>query len=226
MTAVAAQMLVDEILPRIQSAVPRCVKKIGTEDDEELIADVTAMAAEGLESCEARGVPLYPSSIAYFAVQRAKTGRRSYGATRTDAMCPAAALDGVAAVVSMDETLPCGEDDGELNLHDMLAAPGEDPAVQAGRHIDWEELLETLTDRELAIVEATASGGKLDRLAAKYGVSPARITQLKHEIGRQVKTRWGAHAIADVTRAPLWMGSIHAVWQRAACHYERACVEA
>ncbi len=223
MTVQAARMLVDEILPRIQSAVPRCVKAVGAEDGEELIADVTAMAAEGIESCEERGVPLHPGSICYYAIQRAKTGRRSYGAGRMDAMSPAAQLDGRSALASMDEGIPADGDGGEATtLHDVLGSDAEDPSQAAARKIDWAALVANLDARKLGILKAFADGGKLQALARKFRVSAPRITQLKAELARQIKEAWGDGAIADAVRAPSWRAGIAAGRERSLCRHERA----
>ena len=221
MSPAAGLVLVDEIMPIIEATVPRAVKQVGAEDCEELVQDTVTMAAQFVESCEARGKPIYPSSVAYYAIQHAKSGRRSYGATRTDALCPAAQLDGRSTVTSMDEPIPCDDDD-ELSLHDLLAAPEEDPAQQAGREMDWAELMESLSDREVAILKTTISGDKLDALASRFGISPPRITQLKRELGRQIKLRWGDGALADAIRPPRWNWSIRAGQERSACRHERA----
>ena len=42
----------------------------------------------------------------------------------------------------MDEIVPGDEGDGELSLHEMLAAPAENVAQLVARTVDWEALLE------------------------------------------------------------------------------------
>lgn len=222
MSPETARILVDEVLPRIRSAVPNSVKRVGCEDVEELTQDTVAQAAMALESCENRKVPIYPASVAYFAIQRAKSGRRSYGATRSDALCSACQLDGKSTLSSLDEPLPVEGGNECYTLHDVLSNDTEDPSQVAARELDWNELLGTLTDRELAIVEATANGDQLDRLAVKLGISPPRVTQIKQAIGRQVKARWGAGVLADVARPPRWSSSLMATWQRELCRHARA----
>ncbi len=60
------------------------VKPVGSEDPEELVADAVAIAANTLDSCESRGKPVLPSSLAYFALQTMKSGRRSGGGSGGD----------------------------------------------------------------------------------------------------------------------------------------------
>lgn len=226
MTAAAGLLLIDEIVPRIQAAVPKCVKKIGAEDDSELIQDGVAQAAMAIESCEARGQPLFASSIAYFAVQRLKSGRRSNYAGRADALSPASQLDGNSVVSSMDAPIP-GDDEGDqYSMHDVLGNIEEDPSQQAARVLDWEALMADLDDRKVAILRATAEGGKLDALARKFHVSAPRITQLKHELAKQIKLRWGDSALADAVHAPAWAASINAGREQSRCRHERAALAA
>ena len=132
MSPAAGMLLVDQIVPIIEGTVPRSVMPVGSEDAGELVQDTVAMAAGLVESCENRGKPIYPSSVAYYAIQHAKHGRRSYGATRTDALCPAAQLDEHVSLSSLDEPIPV-EDEHDLTLHDLLAGPAEDPAQKAAR---------------------------------------------------------------------------------------------
>ena len=224
MSPATAQLLIDEVLPRIQSAVPRCVKTVGCEDVGELIQDTVASAAQMLEACEANGRPIYPASVAFYAIQRGKTGRRSYGATRTDALCASAQLDGNVSLTSMDEGIPTDDEGEGLTLHDVLGNNEEDPSQTAGRQIDWGELMETLGDREVAIIQSTISGGKLDDLARRFGISSPRINQIKKALGMRIKQIWGATAIADATRAPAWAATVNAVREQARCRHERAAL--
>lgn len=222
MSPETARILVDEVLPRIRSAVPNSVKRVGCEDVEELTQDTVAQAAMALESCEVNRRPIYPASVAYFAIQRAKCGRRSYGATRTDVLCPAAALDGNSTPVSMDEDLPSGDEDTGPTLHDQLAAPVEGPDEQGARELDWESLLADLDDRQVAILRTVAEGGTLSKLAQKYHVSPAWITMLKQGLGGLIKLRLGDDVLADVARRPRWAASVYAQQEADACRHARS----
>ncbi len=221
MSPAAGLVLVDQIMPIITATVPHTVKPVGAEDHGEIIQDTLTMAAQMVESCEARGKAVIPNSVAYYAVQLAKTGRRSYGATRTDALCPAAQIDGNSTVASLDEAIPDQGEEGET-LHDMLAGPVEDPAQAAGRKLDWNEIMADLSDRDMAILEATVNGDQLNRLAVRMGVSAPRLTQIKREIGRRIKGRWGDDALSDVTRMPLWACTINAGREQSLCQHLRA----
>ena len=222
MTAAAAEMLVKEIMPRIVSAVPRILKRGGSEDDSELIQDGAVQAVDAIESLETRGQPLYASSIAFYTLQRLKSGRRANYAGRADVLSPAAQLDGRSALSSLDEPLP-GEGENECNtLHDLLAAPVEGPDEQAARELDWESVLADLDDRQLAILRTVAEGGKLNALARKYRVSPAWVTMLKQGLGGLIKLRMGDGILADATRRPRWVASVYAQQEADACRHARS----
>ena len=55
MSPKAGFLLVDQIVPRLRSAIPGCVAAIGAEDSEELVHDAICMAAKMLHSVEAAG---------------------------------------------------------------------------------------------------------------------------------------------------------------------------
>jgi len=223
MSPYACRLLVDEIMPILAGTVPMAVKPVGSENREELVQDTLVSAAMMLDRAERAGKPLYPKSMAYYAIQRAKTGRRSYGASRTDVLAPATQLDNHAQLDYLDAPVATGEhglEDG-CELHDVLAGKYEDPAQQAARELDWAELLLDLNERDIALLRCTAQGGKLTALARKYGVSSARLSQLKRELGTQVKMRWGEEALADALREPAWRcGTIRAQHERDACRHE------
>ena len=101
MTTQAGLMLVNKIMPLIAAAIAKgAVTPVGCEDAEELTAEGCALAATALESAERRGKSVPASSVAFYAVQRLKGGRRSGYAGKSDVMSAGAALSGRAQVRS------------------------------------------------------------------------------------------------------------------------------
>jgi hypothetical protein len=221
MSPYAGEVLVSEIMPIITAIVPQVVRPVGSETFDEVVQDTVATAAKFVESCERRGRKIIPNSIAYYAVQQAKHGRRSYSASRMDALCPSAQLDQTVIVDSMDEVVLDPASD-ELTLHDLLSSRDEDPSQTAAREIDWAELLVNLDARDIAVLQCTVNGDRLDALALKFGVSSARLSQLKREIGGQVKERWGDDALENAMRVPAWNGNVNAAREHQACQHDRA----
>jgi hypothetical protein len=216
-------MLEREIMPIIMGTVPRVVRPVGAEDSGELVQDTLASAAQMLDSAERTGKRLHPSGIAYYAIQRTKSGRRSTSAFRTDAMCAGAQLDHKVTLDSMDAPLTDEVTGDEASsLHDLLAAQGEDPSQTAAREIDWADLLQRLDGREVDLLVLTAEGGKLNNLARKFGVSQARVCQLRRALGQRVREAWGPTALQDATQESTWArNNVRTARERAACRRQR-----
>lgn len=93
MSPQSCALLLEEIAPRLRSAIPRCVQTIGAEDAEELVQDSIVQAAKMLLSVEKEGKTVTPGNIAYYAILHMKSGRRSSGCGRTDALASSTQLD-------------------------------------------------------------------------------------------------------------------------------------
>ena len=119
---------------------------------------------------------------------------------------------------------PSGTEDAEdITLRDALADQhAEDPAQAAARELDWAELLEDMNARDIAILKMAAGQLTNGELSRRWGVSRARVSQLKAELGRQVKLRWGDGALADAVAEPGWLrGSVRAARERSSCRHAR-----
>jgi hypothetical protein len=210
MSPEAGLLLVDEIVPRILAAVGRgSVKPVGSEDHEELAADCTAMAAQMLDHAERAGKPLYAASVAFYAAQSSKVGRRSTSASQTGVLSPACQIQGNSIVESMDAALVTNETEtDEVTLHDVLAHRDEDPGTLAARKMDWGDLTRSMDERSVDILLATAQGCMVKEIAATYGISPARVVQIKRQIAGTIKSTWGTKAMENVLSLPQWRRSV------------------
>ena len=150
-----------------------------------------------------------------------RSGRRSGYAGRAAAMSPSAQLDGHSALVSMDEPFGFSDDDEneELDLHACLAASGEDPAAQGSRELDWDSAFAGLGNTEQQILLETAAGTPGLDLGLRYGVSPARVSQRKREIGGRLREALGDTVLADCVRESQWEGGMRAYREKRACRY-------
>ena len=189
----AAQMLADEIYPIIKNTVPRVVRPMGSEDAEELVQDATASAAEMIESMEKSGRDPLPNSIAYYSIQRTKTGRRSYGDNRTDVMFPGYQMDHEGSLCSMQDPV-CDEDDSTVG--DTIASKSEDTASKVLRQIDWSEFLDTLDARKRRIVEEMMLG---------YGTG---------DIARKIKEFMGDNILNDAGQESVWQRDIRCLREK------------
>ncbi len=119
-----------EAVPAITTAVHRTGRPLGSETRAELAHDAACMAARMVESCEARGRPIIPRSVTYYAVQASKTGRRFNSNGSCDAMSERAMAQGKSNVVSTVERVSLSSPDG-LSFGDVIADPRPDPASAA-----------------------------------------------------------------------------------------------
>jgi uncharacterized membrane protein YebE (DUF533 family) len=90
MSPQAGSLLQDQIVPRLQSAIPYAVNPVGSEDAQELIQDGTALAAMIMHNAEKNGKKVTRSAtgkpgqitagnIAYYAIVKLRNGCRSNG---------------------------------------------------------------------------------------------------------------------------------------------------
>ncbi len=219
-------MLLQQVVPLIAAAIARgAVRPVGSEDHEELQAEGCALAAAMLDSAEARSKPVDARHVAYFALQALKSGRRACYKGRSDAMSPAAQLDGNAVLASMDAPYAADSDDADASdstLHDSLAAGFEDGATVAGRRLDWEVVLRRLDDRRRRVLVATAEGRATSEIARSCRVSAPRVCQVRESIGSYIHDAWGSDGIADSIRVPGWQSGLRAAGERREARYARS----
>lgn len=202
----AGELLLDVIQPMLIAVVPQVVQTTGAEDHAELVQDGMVMAAQAIAMLEKQGKDLMPRSVAFYTIQRLKSGRRSQYAGRMDAMCPAAKLDERVEIADMDAVV-CSDSE-DLTFGDMLASGDEDAATLAARDIDWALVEPLLSDRELKVLHALTEGRGTNEIAMTCQVSAPAITQAKRRIGRKLQDRWGDRAVREVGRVPAWRAGL------------------
>ncbi len=212
MSPVAALILEMQIYPIIRNTIHRKAKPVGSEDYQELIQDTTATAAAMLEAMEQSGKKPIPNSIAYYSIQRTKSGRRSYGDSRTDVMNPGYLMDNEGSVCSMQA--PVGWEDEDFTVGDMIASRTEDIAAKVLRQIDWAAFMETLDSRKRMIVEELMVGGGTGDIARRLAVTSARIVQLKREIGEAIRKFMGDAILIDSSQESVWQRDIRCLRER------------
>ena len=81
-------LFVKTIMPIIEKTIPRFVTPLGGEDARDLVQDTLADACFQVDRLEQRGQPVFATSVAHYAVQRARVGRRALSSGRTDVFSP------------------------------------------------------------------------------------------------------------------------------------------
>jgi hypothetical protein len=215
-------MLLDEIAPRLRSAVPRVVMPVGAEDSEELVQDAVFTAARMLDSAERAGKKVTAGNIAYYAILHMKSGRRGNGSGRTDALASTTQLDASSSVLSMEEEVGYDpETDEAITLGDLLACGREDPALAAARDIDWDLFLATHDYRYGVIVQGLIEGKNFGEMARGCGPGFSRIYQLKVALAEDLLAFMGSQALDDSVRIPAWRAHLVAEREHVACRADR-----
>ncbi len=220
MTPRTGRTLLEKIVPIIQGTIPKAVKTTRCEDFSEVIQDCIHEAAKMLDAAEKAGKKVPARSVAYFAIQRAKTGRRSWTSSATDAMSPLfAAGSSEERIVSLDSLVSANETSEGFTMHDFISERREDPSAEALRKIDWEDFNATLNRREQLLVRNLAEGRQSNTFAKELGLSPPRITQKKKELGNRIKRFMGDSILEDITAESPWEKDIRCIREKAAWHY-------
>jgi hypothetical protein len=222
MSPEAGWLLVNEIVPRLRSSIPVYVRPVGSEDEEELVQDGTALAARLLHSAEAQGTQVTAGTIAYYAIKHLKSGRRSTGFRKTDPLHPAARLHGRARLHSLDESIFGTESDDEpMTLGESLASESDDPAIKATRGMDWNQLEAKLDGVTRAILRALADGEELTRLVPMLRKSRSSLQNHKNRLAELVKEGLGSDIVRLSQERALWRINLDASREKLACRRAR-----
>ena len=217
MTAATSEILVKEILPILTVTVPRTVKPVDSEDPEELVQDTIATAAEMLESLERSNRKIPARSVAFYSIQRAKSGRRAYQNNATDPLCPVFRTRNTTAIIPIDA--PMQSEGLARTMSDFISSGMEDPSETALRRIDWESFLSTLASREKQVLSCIADGWRCMDIAKHIGVTAGRVTQMKREIATRIKEFMGANILNEISSESLWERDIRMIRESEAYYY-------
>ncbi len=217
MTRKNAQILLEKIVPIITATVPRVVRPTVSEDAQELVQDTIATAAEMLDSVERSGKKPIPRSIAFYSIQRAKSGRRAYQNSGNDLLSPVFRTVNENRLSYLDA--PVSEDAENMTMHEFVAGHTQDHSVEVLRRLDWEDFSKTLDRREKLVVKDTAEGRQVRDTAKELGVSSGRIVQIKRLIGNKIRTFFGDNIIAEAGSEPVWKKDLRALREKQEWHY-------
>jgi hypothetical protein len=219
----SAWLLVNEIVPRLRSAVPLVAHCVGAEDAQELVQDTTAMAAKILHNAERRGKRITPGNAAYYAIQHCKSGRRSVGNSCVDVMASGTQINGKSRLESTEQVVAGNEENGGeiFLLHDVLSNQEEDPATQAARSIDWSDFLAGCSKRDQAIIGCLVEGKPLASLARRRQLNTSTLRYHKERLALKIQDFMGSDILIQIRRKPNWKDSLDTSRERLACREER-----
>ena len=237
----AGYLLQEEVVPRLVSAIPNAVSFIAPEDAKELIADGTAMAAQMIHNAERNGKKVVKVStkfngqyrkqakevtcgnIAYYTIQKLRSGRRSTGSSIKDVCANGTQLNGNSRLESMEQVVASNDESGSeiYELHDVLASNQEDPSVKAARRMDWDSFLSGVSEQDKTMITLLVDGFGGSEIARKLKVCTSTIHHRKRHLALAIQEFMGLDIIIDVQKQPGWKDSINAARERMTCKYER-----
>ena len=172
-----------QMLPGIRRYARRAFDFLGEEAQEDAVAEAVANAFVAFVRLVERGKEqlAYGSVLAKYAVSQVKEGRRVGGRLNSkDVMSRTAARRRGFKV----EPLPhlCDEDGNWVEaIMDDRQTPIPD---QAAFRCDFPEWLESHPLRERRMIESLAQNHSTSEVAGRFGVSAARVSQLRTEFAR------------------------------------------
>jgi len=131
----AAKVLELEIMPIIAGTVPCVAKPRHAEDRVELVLDVLARAAKMLHDAEKSDSLPSSKSIAFYAIQRAKSVRRSYRGSRLAPLSHCSRSERRDSVLSLNTPLDPSPETDVRTLADLLQDPAT--ACEKKKACDW-----------------------------------------------------------------------------------------
>lgn len=175
-----SQKKFEEMLPLIQKQAAYAFRDSKSEQKEELVAETVANAYCAFVRLVRRGYEsiVYPTPLATFAIKQVRSGRRVGGKPRPrDVMSQLTRKEDAPALGRLNRH--SAGDDGwlELLVEDRNAGPCEIAITR----IDFEDWLQLLSRRHRRIATALAGGETTTCAAKEFGVTPARISQLRRE---------------------------------------------
>ncbi len=182
------------MLPAIRRSAQVAFRKLQPELRHDLIEEVVANSYVAFARLVERGHAdrALPSPLARFAITQIRVGRRVGSRLRIgDALSTYAQFRKQFLVERLDhfsEEKGCW---GEILVEDKRATPAD---VAASR-IDFAEWLRRLTARLRKIALALAAGETTSAAAKMFGVTPARISQIRELLRRSWEAFQGAPAI-------------------------------
>jgi hypothetical protein len=214
---------VNEIVPRLRSAVPQVAHCVGAEYPEELIGDATLHAARILHSAEARNKTVSASNVAYYAIEHTRSGRRSCGNSASDVHGAATQLKGRTRLESMEQVVANNEEcGGEIwELHDVLGSDQEDPGTKAARKMDWSEFVSGLSDRERAVIECIVEGRSLRNAAKSFGICDSTMQGDKRKLAVKILDFMGFDILIEVRKSPRWKDALMTCRAKLSCKHDR-----
>jgi hypothetical protein len=173
------------LLPRIESRARFHFRSVKCPDQRaDRIAEAVALAWQWFLSLEQRGkdVTQFVTVFATLASRAARSGRRVAGMEQAkDVLSFRAQERGAFTLTSLSGSSPLLDNVLDDAVSDNTQTP---PPDAAAFRIDFPRWLATLSERDQRMAHDLMMGGGTFPVARKFGVSPARVSQLRQRFHR------------------------------------------
>ena len=166
-------------LPRIRSHARYALRRTPAGDREDLVAEVLALSWKHFADLSRRGrrPEEFVTTLALRCSQAVRGGRRVTGPVGgRDVLSPVAGCRGRFAVSSLSDPTPVNAGGvGEALVADPRARVPELAALR----VDFPRWRSRFGARDRAVLDALAAGDRPGEVAARFGLSPSRVSQLR-----------------------------------------------
>lgn len=177
----------ESFLPALTQQFRRATRFIPLrEDREEATQEMIALAFSYYQSLVDRDKTdsVFSTPLGDFAIRSFFAGRRVTGMSSTDITSPRCQKLDRAEVIRLEYRSKTDNKLKEINVYDKY----HKPSTIAGFKIDFEAWIDTLDDKKKEILFTILEGYSTGELSKRFGVSPGRISQLRHELAASWKT--------------------------------------
>ena len=112
--------------------------------------------------------------------------------------------------------------DEPLTLGELLPAHGDDPATQACRRLDWNQLIQQLDAITKAILLCLATCEELTSLVARFRKCRSSIQNHKDHLARLIKEFMGEDILRQIQERPGWHNDMNVNRERLTSRWERS----
>jgi DNA-directed RNA polymerase specialized sigma24 family protein len=167
------------VLPRIRAHARYALRRTTPDVRDDLVAEVLALSWKHFADLSRRGrqPEQFVTTLALRCSQAVRGGRRVAG---SDGMCdvlsPIAGCRGRFAVSSLADHTP---EKGGVVSEALTADPRARVPDQAALRVDFPRWRSRFGVRDRAVLDALAGGDRPGEVATRFGISPARISQLR-----------------------------------------------
>jgi hypothetical protein len=170
------------ILPRIELHGRICFRFVRCPDQRaDAVAEVVALSWCWYVRLAERGkdATRFPATLATFAARAVRAGRRVCGRERSrDVLSPTAQRQHHFTVERLPDFSTLRSNPLAEALRDNTQTP---PPEQVAFRLDFPAWLRTRTERDRRLAEDLMTGERTSDVSTKFGLSPARISQLRRD---------------------------------------------